>query len=76
MRVVGIDLDTGKSFFGRKRYGESTRRQNYLLSVVLQDGRQLSLEVRPADAANIVAGLTKTAGSGAERQQVVALVKV
>jgi hypothetical protein len=49
--------------------------KTYLLSVVLQNGRQLSLEVRPADAANIVAGLTKTAGSGSERQQVVAIVQ-
>ena len=29
--------------------------KTYLLSVVLQNGHQLSLEVRPADAANIVA---------------------
>ena len=42
--------------------------KTYLLSVMLQNGRQLSLEVRPADAANIVAGLTKTAGSGSETQ--------
>jgi hypothetical protein len=46
----------------------------YLLSVVLQDGRHLSLEVRPEDAAKIVGGMTKTVGSGPERQQVVALV--
>jgi hypothetical protein len=47
----------------------------YSLALVLQDGRQLSLQIRPADAAKIVDGLSKLAGAGAERQQLVVVVQ-
>jgi hypothetical protein len=47
----------------------------YLLSVMLKDGRQLSLQVRPADAVKIVDGLSKTAGPGSQKAQIVARVQ-
>jgi hypothetical protein len=47
----------------------------YLLSVMLKDGRQLSLRVQAADAVKIVDGLSKTAGPGSQKAQIVALVQ-
>jgi hypothetical protein len=47
----------------------------YALSVLLQDGRRLSLELSPPDAAKIVDGLSKLAGSGPQKQQLVAVVQ-
>ena len=47
----------------------------YLLSVMLKDGRQLSLRVPAADAVKIVDGLSKTAGPGSQKAQIVALVQ-
>src|SRR6516165_2304013 len=47
----------------------------YLLSVMLKDGRQLSLQVQAADAVKIIDGLSKTAGPGSQKAQIVALVQ-
>src|SRR5262249_28840722 len=47
----------------------------YLLSVMLKDGGQLSLRVQPADAVKIVDGLSKAAGPGSQKAQIVALVQ-
>src|SRR5262249_213608 len=47
----------------------------YLLSVTLKDGRQLSLQVRPADAVKIVDGLSKTAVPASQKAQIVARVQ-
>src|SRR5262249_9969553 len=47
----------------------------YLLSVMLKDGPQLSLRVPAADAVKIVDGLSKTAGPGSQKAQIVALVQ-
>ena len=47
----------------------------YLLSVMLKDGRQLSLRVPAADAVKIVDGLSKTAGPGSQKTQIVAFVQ-
>ena len=44
----------------------------YLLSVMLKDGRQLSLQVQAADAVKIIDGLSKTAGPGSQKTQIVA----
>lgn len=49
--------------------------QAYLLSLKLHDGRQLSLQVPPLEAVKIVDGLSKVAGSGSDKRQVVALVQ-
>ena len=47
----------------------------YVLSVMLKGGRQLSFEIPPAEAVKIVDGLSEAAGSGSQKQQVVALVQ-
>jgi hypothetical protein len=49
--------------------------QAYLLSLKLQDGRQISLQLPPTEAVKIVDGLSKVAGSGPEKRQLVALVQ-
>ena len=49
--------------------------QAYLLSLKLQDGRQISFQLQPTEAVKIVDGLSKVAGSGSEKRQVVALVQ-
>ena len=49
--------------------------QAYVLSLKLQDGRQISLQIPPTEAVKIVDGLSKVAGSGSEKRQVVALVQ-
>src|SRR5262249_40941230 len=47
----------------------------YLLSLMLKDGRKLSLEVRSADAVKIVDGLSKATGPRSKKTQIVARVQ-
>jgi hypothetical protein len=47
----------------------------YLLSLTLKGGKRLSLEVPSAEAVKIVDGLSKPAGPGSQKRQVVALVQ-
>src|ERR1700760_1624783 len=47
--------------------------QSYLLTVILGNGQHLSLQVPSAEAVKISDGLTKTAGTGASKSQIVTI---
>jgi hypothetical protein len=48
--------------------------KNYTISLALENGRQISLRIPPAEAIKIVDGLSKTATSP-QKQQIVAIVQ-
>ena len=49
--------------------------QSYALTVVLKGGQQLSLQVPAAEAVKITDGLSKAAGGGPNKQQIVTVVQ-
>jgi hypothetical protein len=49
--------------------------KGYVISLSLENGRQVSIRVPPAEALKIVEGLSKAVTSGPQGQQVVAVVK-
>jgi hypothetical protein len=49
--------------------------KNYTISLALENGRQISLRIPPAEAVKIVDGLSKTVTSAPQKQQIVAVVQ-
>ena len=49
--------------------------KGYAISLSLDDGRQISIRIPPAEAIKIVEGLSKTATSAPQKQQIVAFVQ-
>ena len=49
--------------------------KNYTISLALENGRQISLRIPPAEAIKIVDGLSKTVTSAPQKQQIVAVVQ-
>jgi hypothetical protein len=49
--------------------------KNYTISLALENGRQISLRIPPPEAIKIVDGLSKTATSAPQKQQIVAIVQ-
>ena len=54
--------------------GADTDGKGYTISLSLENGRQISIRIPPAEAIKIVEGLSKTATS-AQKQQIVAFVQ-
>ena len=49
--------------------------KGYTISLSLDNGRQISIRIPPAEAIKIVEGLSKTATSAPQKQQIVAFVQ-
>jgi hypothetical protein len=49
--------------------------KNYTISLSLENGHQISIRIPPAEAIKIVEGLSKTATSASQKQQIVSVVQ-